>query len=293
MKFKPLLRWSAYAFGSLLFLLVAALVSINASFKSKKNQIYKTGDIAIWEIDRSTKAVSEGGRLVTFRGCIDCHGKDLGGKIMINDPAIGTVIAPNITKGAGGLPADWSMTDWVRALKHGVNRQGNSLLIMPSYETAKLSQQDMGAIIAYVEQVAPVNKTWEQSSFGYLGKLLSILDELPTFVATKLDHQAALIPSVEARPEAAYGAYLAVSCTGCHKADFKGGKHPVPGMPEVPNITSKGVMAQHQLDSFDRFMRTGKNHKGRQVEPAAMPWPLATVLTAVEMEALYLYLKSL
>lgn len=288
-----LFKWLGFLLISVFILAAALLLSINASFKTKKEKKYTIDTLEQWDIDRTDRAVVEGGRLVTFRGCVDCHGKDLAGKIMIDDPAIGIVVAPNITKGEGGLPADWSTADWVRTLKHGVNRQGNSLMIMPSYETAKLSQQDMGAIIAYVEQVAPVNMTWEQSSFGPLGKLLSILDELPTFVAAKIDHQAALIPTVEAKPEAAYGAYLAVSCTGCHKADFKGGKHPVPGMPEVPNITSRGVMAQHQLESFDRFMRTGKNHKGQQVDPAAMPWPLATVLTAVEMEALYLYLKSL
>ena len=293
MKTRSIFRWSAYVFGSLLLLLVAAVVSINASFKSKTNQSYDTGAVATWEIDRSSEAVQEGGRLVTFRGCIDCHGKNLGGKIMINDPAIGTVIAPNITRGKGGLPADWSEVDWVRTLKHGVNRDGHSLLIMPSYETAQLTKADMGAIIAYVDQVAAVDQEWERSSFGPLGKLLSILDELPTFVAAKIDHQAVLPADMEPKADVTYGAYLAVSCTGCHKPDFKGGKHPVPGMPEVPDITGKGILAKHQLQSFDAFMRTGKNTEGRQVDPAAMPWPLATVLTAVEMEALYLYLKSL
>lgn len=293
MKTRILLRWSSYILGSILLLIVAALVSINASFKSKSNQNYAVEPVESWEIDRSAAAVAEGGRLVTFRGCIDCHGKNLAGRIMINDPAIGTVIAPNITRGKGGLPADWSETDWVRSLKHGLNREGTSLRIMPSYETAQLTRADMGAIIAYVDQVAAVDQEWERSSFGPLGKLLSILDELPTFVAAKIDHKAALPEDMKPSADANYGAYLAVSCTGCHKPDFKGGKHPIPGMPEVPDITSKGALAKHQLQSFDTFMRTGKNTEGRQVDPAAMPWPLATVLTPVEMEALYLYLISL
>ena len=52
---------------------------------------------------------------------------------MLEQPsAFGTLAAPNLTRGAGGLGSTFTDTDWVRAIRHGIHRDGTSLLIMPS-----------------------------------------------------------------------------------------------------------------------------------------------------------------
>lgn len=277
----------------LLLVLLSAVLIINLKFNSKKEKSFALPEIESWEIDRSDTSVELGGRLSVFRGCADCHGANLGGKLFLDDPMIGKIYTPNITRGKGGLPADWSTTDWVRALKHGVKRDGKSLLIMPSYETTHMSRQDMGAVIAYIEQVQPVDAEWGETEMKPLGKLLALLDELPTFIAEKIDHTAKLVPAMEVGPTAAYGEYLAVTCTGCHRTDFRGGKHPVPGLPDVTNITGHGELANYRFADFKLALTTGKRPNGSSMNAEAMPWPMLTVLNDVELEALFIYLKSL
>jgi cytochrome c553 len=90
-----------------------------------------------------------------IRGCNECHGENLGGKIFLEDPSLAMLTAPNLTRGKGGLPADFSVSDWTRALKHGIDRNGRTLFIMPSHELSRMSDEDMANVIAYCQQVKP------------------------------------------------------------------------------------------------------------------------------------------
>src|SRR2546430_1874526 len=45
--------------------------------------------------------------------CIDCHGRALAGKIFIDDPALGRIVAPNLTPGRGGVGAVYTDADFV------------------------------------------------------------------------------------------------------------------------------------------------------------------------------------
>jgi len=38
---------------------------------------------------------------------VDCHGKDLGGKTVMNNGAMGRIDGPNLTHGQGGLPTSY------------------------------------------------------------------------------------------------------------------------------------------------------------------------------------------
>ena len=53
---------------------------------------------------------------------------------------------PNLTRGKGGIGARYSDADWVRALKHGLRRDGSPLIFMPSEGFAQLTAADMAAI---------------------------------------------------------------------------------------------------------------------------------------------------
>jgi len=45
----------------------------------------------------------------------------------------------------------------VRAIRHGVDEEGKPLLVMPAQDFYYLSDKDLGAVIAYVRSVPPVN----------------------------------------------------------------------------------------------------------------------------------------
>jgi hypothetical protein len=59
------------------------------------------------------------------------HGDDMSGGSFLEFP-FGYVDAKNLTPGKGGAGAEFKDQDWVRAIRHGVNPEGTSLLIMPA-----------------------------------------------------------------------------------------------------------------------------------------------------------------
>ena len=63
--------------------------------------------------------------------CTECHAADFGGKVVEDNAAMGRLVASNLTRGRGGLPADYSDQDFVRVLTHGVKRDGLSVIFMP------------------------------------------------------------------------------------------------------------------------------------------------------------------
>src|SRR5690606_15719881 len=114
--------------------LVAAgyYLKASSSVQERMEQNY-TVELEHLDIPTDTATLAYGKRLITTKGCDDCHGADLGGKVFIEDPGLGLIIASNLTKGKGGLPADFDGDDWLMALKHGL-RDGKPLIFMPSHE---------------------------------------------------------------------------------------------------------------------------------------------------------------
>src|SRR6185295_1565123 len=108
-----------------------------------------------------------------------CHGPTLGGKVFVDDPALGRVIAPNLTRGRGGVGATFSDADFVRAIRHGVDPSGRQLLIMPSDDYNEFSDADLGAIVAYVRSLPAINTTLPPSEVHALGLILFALGQLP------------------------------------------------------------------------------------------------------------------
>ncbi|MGA0061228.1 MAG: c-type cytochrome, partial [Planctomycetota bacterium] len=103
---------------------------------------------------------------------MDCHAPDLGGRLVIDDPMVGRVAGPNLTRGAGGLGGDYTDADFVRAIRHGVARDGRALVLMPSLDYQGLSDEDLGAMIAYVKTVAPVDRPRGPVAPGPVARLL-------------------------------------------------------------------------------------------------------------------------
>src|SRR3569832_2785638 len=48
-------------------------------------------------------ARARGEHLAITRGCTDCHGADLGGRVLVDAFPIGRLAAPNLTRGRGGI----------------------------------------------------------------------------------------------------------------------------------------------------------------------------------------------
>jgi len=274
---------------------LGALAFYAKVYISTESRINKEYQVSVQQInlqsDSATLAYGE--RLITTKGCNDCHGKDLGGNVFVDDPALGFLVARNLTKGKGGLPADHSVNDWVLALKHGLRRDGKPLLFMPSHEYTMLSEQDMGAIIAYCSTLKPIDRELPASSIGPVGRVLTDLGKLPLLPAEMIDHSKPLTGHVEAEVSVQYGKYLSTACQGCHRENMKGGEPVAPGFPMVADISSTGNPGKWTTEQFMSTLRTGHTPEGKVLNPKEMPWTMTTAYTDVELQALHVFLKSM
>ena len=97
-----------------------------------------------------------------------CHGADLSGEVVIDDPAIGAVYAPNIT----GLGESRSDDEPVLAIRHGLAPDGRQLIIMPAESFNNFSAEDLGAVIAYLKSVPAIENDLPEPALSFLGRIL-------------------------------------------------------------------------------------------------------------------------
>lgn len=289
---KKILKITGLVVGGIVLLAVGFYVKVYVATQSRMNKVYHV-ELQPLEPAGDSAMIALGARLAVTKGCTECHGDDLGGKVFVDDGALGHLYARNLTKGKGGLPADHDMDDWVLALKHGIRRDGKPLLFMPSHEYTMLSEHDMRSIIAYVTQVPHVDRELPQSTVGPLGRILTDFGKLPLLPAELIDHTATLKKEVMPEISIAYGKYLSIACQGCHRENMKGGEPVAPGYPVVADISSTGNPGRWSDEQFMNTLRTGVTPEGKTLNPAEMPWLMTKAYTDVELKALHVYLKSL
>lgn len=278
--------------GAIVLLFLGFYVKAHFSTEERINAIYDVTPQKL-DIQADSATMALGKRLITARGCDECHGPDLGGKVFIDNPALGRIVASNITKGDGGLPPDYSVRDWVLALKHGLNQDMKPLLFMPSHEFSQFSERDLKAIIAYASRVPEVDRELPENDLGFMAEILTELGEIPLIPAEMIDHNKMLAKDIKVEVSAEYGKYLSVSCGSCHRENMKGGEPIAPGFPPVPDITAAGNVGHWTERQFISTLRTGKTPEGKILKPAEMPWTMTKAYTDVELKALFAYLTSI
>jgi mono/diheme cytochrome c family protein len=234
--------------------------------------------------------LATGKRLATVRGCRDCHGANLGGTVMFDDPVVGRLAAPNLTLGGRGAVLD--TLDWERAIRHGVRRDGTPLRVMPAAEFTTMADDEIAAIVSYIRSVPPMTATQPAPRVGPLIRVLYLAGQVKLLPAEEIDHATTHASHVEPEPTAKYGRYLASGCTGCHGPTFSGGKIPggPPGWKPAANITPAGIGRYTEAD-FMRVLREGKRPDGSPVD-SLMPWRLTKSMTDIELKAVYAYLRT-
>lgn len=289
---KKILKISGIIVGVIILLIAGFYLKVYIGTESRMNTLYSV-DPKPLVLSNDSATLVYGQRLITTKGCNDCHGEDLGGKVFVDDPALGFIVARNLTRGKGGLPKEYAVSDWVLALKHGIRRNGKPLLFMPAHEYALLSEGDMKAIIAYAMQVPSVDRELPSSSVGPLGRILTDLGKLPLLPAEMIDHSSELRKDIVPAVSVEFGKYLSNACQGCHREHMKGGEPIAPGFPVVADISSSGNPGKWTDEEFIRTLRTGHTPEGKQLNPKDMPWTMTKAYTDTELKALHLYLRTM
>lgn len=263
-------------------------------FDSSMDQVY---DVPVPRVERSTDAavVARGQHLsesVAACSGSDCHGKDLAGGKTLEVGPLGTVTGPNITP--AGLLAAYSDGELFRLIRHGLKKDGRSVRFMPSHEIGWLPDSDIQAIISYLRTVPAKAKPNGPTRFSVLAKILDRRDLFVLDVARRIKHDQVELASAPT-PDAEYGRFLALGCTGCHGTTLSGG--PIPGAPPdfpVPsNLTphESGLKGWTYAD-FERLLDTGLRKSGAKLDPF-MPLENLAKYDSIERRALWAYLQTL
>lgn len=292
---KRLLKALQYLVSGVAALILVAAAAVYGFSEARYRKLYAVEPKAI-AIPSDSAAIARGAHLVqTFGGCIECHGENLGGKLVLDDPAIGRVYGANLTRGKGGVGGERTDADLIRAIRHGLAPTGRPLKVMPSTDYVHLAEADLAAIVAYVKSRPPVDNVQPSLAVGPVGRALFVAGKMPILSAELIDHGSPVPAPIPAGATAEYGSYIAkVGCQGCHGSTLAGG--PIvggaPDWPPAANLTPAGALKSWTEADFVRLLRTGKRPNGIPVNPL-MPWKLTTNMNDDEIRAVWLYLQTL
>jgi mono/diheme cytochrome c family protein len=283
--------------GAILGVAVVAVGAVAFAHFGSEAKLHRSIDVQVAPVpipaDRA--ALDRGAYLYKSRGCAECHGDDGAGKVVIEDDGF-LVRAPQITPGVGSITETYTPEDWVRVIRHGVKQNREPAFVMPSEDFNRLTDADVGAIVAYIQTLPVVPGTRAELQVPLLVRLLYAAGYVKD-AAEKIDHSLPPAEAPAAGDLLAQGAYVAEGCKGCHNASLSGGAIPgaPPDWPAAANLTSgrDGVLARYpDAQSFAAMFRTGKRPDGTLVS-TVMPFPSLSAMSDADIHALYGYLKTL
>jgi cytochrome c553 len=257
--------------------------------------------------------VERGSYLVnTIGACGNCHGRDASGRNLYPDntlaggfvfdeiePALGHVIAPNITPDRDTGIGKWSEADLIIALRNGKRPDGSIIgppMPIPVYR--ELSDQDATAIADYLLSVKPARNSVEKSQYKV---------PLPPDYGPPVTHVDAPSPA----DKVAYGGYLATvgHCVLCHTppaADkpfnmdlaFAGGR-PFPSFSGIPATVSRNITSDPD-DGLGKWSDQDiKNAITKGVRPEGtkltgpMPFDWYAKMTPTDIDAIVAFIRTI
>ncbi|WP_115719512.1 c-type cytochrome [Gallaecimonas mangrovi] len=285
-------------------LIVAALVIYIAAIQYDLHKSYPESQQNLTG-DALKAQVARGKYLATASDCVACHTAPKGGKPFAGgypiDTPFGTILSSNITSDKSTGIGSWTQEQFDRAVRHGKGSHGYLYPAMPYNAYARLTDQDLADIWAYMKTVPAVqNKVVEnQLPFPYNQRWLLGGWNLLFFHASTFTPQAG--------KSAAYnrGAYLVEGpghCAACHtaknalggdsSATLQGGN--LSGW-HAPDLTPNPHTGLGNWTTADiaQYLKTGAGHNSVATGPMAEAVHNSTqFLTDSDLNAIATYLKA-
>lgn len=273
-----------------------------------------------WKVEAKTDDIARGKYLANHvLGCFDCHSErdwtKYGGPIR-GAKGVGSacwdgqyempgkLCFPNITPHQSAGIGAWSDGELARAIREGVDREGNALFpLMPYKGYRELSDGDTRALIAYLKSVPAADGAQPETEIDFPVSFFIKLVPKP------LDGE---VPEPKRDDPVAYGRYLTTvaGCKSCHTPvddkrkpiegkEFAGGQTFTGpwGTITTPNITAHETgIGSHTKESFVALFKSyQKPEMQRTVEPSAntvMPWLGYAGMSESDLGAIYAYLRT-
>ena len=194
--------------------------------------------------------VAHGKRLAQVLDCTGCHGSNLQGNNLSDEPKDGPLYAPNLTL----LLSGYSDAQLERLIRHGEPKDGREFWFMPVESYQFLSDADVNAIIAFLrtfkpagEQKPPYSNNAEIKKEIAQGLMGSSKTQIAKYQANQ---------PVDLGPEHAKGRYIVkTTCSGCHNSALQGWQNFTPNL-DIAGAYSKAELT-HLLETGEG--KTKKN----------------------------------
>lgn len=291
---KKVLKWIGILLVGFLCIVFVILIGLNISTNIRLNRTYEVTPIKV-EIPSDASSI-ERGAYIYSTSCAECHGENLTGTPFFNDPFIAYIPATNLTSGKGGVGSIYNDIDFIRAIRHGIDPEGKPLIIMPAEAYWYLSNEDLGAVIAFIKSSPALDSSLGNKKITFMGKALVAAGAFGDIIYAETiahDQQPPGVPPKGITAE--YGKYLVniQHCIDCHGENLNGGQSPEPGAPFSPNLTPGGVLSTWSTADFINTLRTGSTPLGHQLDKNYMPYTEIGRMTDEDLTAMFLYLQSL
>lgn len=220
----------------------------------------------------------------------------------------GVVVAPNITPDTETGIGAWTDGEKIRAIREGVDRDGNALFPMMPYEAyRKMSDEDVEALVAFLDSLPPVRNSLPKTK----------LQLMPALMIKSVPHPAGSVPLVNRNDRMKFGEYLVTlgGCQDCHTPSDDHGQ-PIPGKSfaggqhfdtTVGHVVSANITPDLETGigkwSEEFFTKKFYDYKAyvengcpKLTGPEAftmMPWLGFSQKTPDDLGAIYAYLRTL
>ena len=236
-------------------------------------------------IPTDSASVERGRHIARTRGCFGCHGQELQGKDFGEQwdwPE--RAVAPNLAAYARKYDA----ATLESAIRQGIGADGRALTSMPSFNFARLSDEDTAALIAFLRSAPVVEGELPDPKLGWSVRWTFAIGA-ETHMAEWADRVPPLRVDADAEPQRARGEYLAMTmCNECHGLDVRGQTLFGPPTPDL------AIVAAIEPEDFERLITTGIGLGGRELGLMGLVAPdRFPQLSEQEVADLYAYLSSL
>jgi len=257
---------------------------------------------------------------VNVLSCFDCHTRrdwgryggpsvgpmGAGGHCFTRDDGFpGTICSPNITPDRETGIGDWSDGEILRAMREGVDRDGNALYPrMPYLEYRALSDEDARSVVAFLRSIPPLRHAMPETRISFPASFF--IKRLPQPLSGP-------VAPPNREDKIAYGRYLAeiAGCRSCHtpvdrrqqpipELAFSGGHEftgpfgTVRASNLTPHETGMGSRTREEfIGIFKAFSDVGG--VAAPIDPHAntvMPWFALAGMSAADLGAIYDYLQT-
>lgn len=278
---KRVLKWLGIGAGGLVVLAALAAMAIYVLSEREIRRQYTEIPLAGIAVPHGMEAIAEGKRLATIYGCLNCHGKDLQGTKLFDDPAIARINAPNLTR----VVREYDDAQLERLIRHGVKIDGTSTWLMPSPMFSHMSDEDLGNVIAFLRSVPERGAPMRDVTIRYMGRVGIVAGKFRPLAST-IDPALPHAANTDHSDRVEFGRYLVMNtCTECHGQNLQGDD-----FLKSPNLA---VTAGYSDAAFRRLLRTGIAIGGRRLglmtEAGEARFPS---LTEEEMDAIQAYLAQ-